>query len=317
MGFFKTAATLHALEKVADNERAQAKQNQIINEQNDRITGLEEELRRARRANDNYLPAPSGREMDLERKVQELGDIENLLARPMKEIAEKNFFFKHTYMKQQELLSNWMVSQKAFHEIALRYGKALGKSVEEVLVEVRQAETTVIEGRAEFGSPMNPMAKEALGYGARHAVKVVSEEKEKKKRFLKIQRGWLADWEDLEKKRPLSKEETDKRDDLIKEIGDMEAELAMPPATPELHVKSAFSYIEEAQAEAKRGEAEEFERRRKAQREADESHLGSVERSLERWRLVEKQRELTSEDKEKIGRIQNLLKECKERLGLA
>ncbi|WP_343586487.1 hypothetical protein [Herbaspirillum sp.] len=315
MSFFKTLIGLNALEEQEAQRRADVDRYGQDLEKDNQLRNQQQEIARLRNEA-NAIPAPSGREMDLERKVQELGDIENLLARPMKEIAERNALFKHTYMKQQELLSNWMVSQKAFHEIAFRYGKALGKSVEEISAEVRQAEVAVIEGRVEFSVPMGPMAKEALGYGARHAAKVGEEANEKRKKFLKIQRAWLADFGDIEKQRQLSKEEADKRDSLIKEISDVEAKLAMLPVTPDPRTKSAFSYIEEMQAETNKAEAEELERKRTAQRNADEDRLKNIEKSLENWTLVERQRELTSEDKEKIERLQTWAKELRRTLGL-
>ena len=42
--FFKTAATLHVLEKLGENERTQDRQNRTIDEQNSRIADLEEQL---------------------------------------------------------------------------------------------------------------------------------------------------------------------------------------------------------------------------------------------------------------------------------
>lgn len=59
----------------------------------------------------------------------------NLLAKPMAEIASKHMQFAETYRLQQEMLANWMVSQKAFKELAIQYGIQLGKAPEKVIQE--------------------------------------------------------------------------------------------------------------------------------------------------------------------------------------
>jgi hypothetical protein len=57
---------------------------------------------------------------------------ENLLSRPMKEIAEKNKNFKETYDEQQLVLSKWILSQKAYAETAVQIGLESGKTKEEI-----------------------------------------------------------------------------------------------------------------------------------------------------------------------------------------
>lgn len=57
----------------------------------------------------------------------------DLLSKPMHEIANKNENFKNTYVLQQQLLADWMVSQKGFKELAVDLGLQLGKTKEEIL----------------------------------------------------------------------------------------------------------------------------------------------------------------------------------------
>lgn len=57
----------------------------------------------------------------------------SLLCQPMSVIAEKDKNFKQTYEKQQQLMADWIVSQKAFKELAIEFGFEDGLSVEEVV----------------------------------------------------------------------------------------------------------------------------------------------------------------------------------------
>jgi hypothetical protein len=55
------------------------------------------------------------------------------LAQPLHVIAAKNNDFKKTYEIQQELLATWMVSQRAFKELAIEFGLVAGKTREEII----------------------------------------------------------------------------------------------------------------------------------------------------------------------------------------
>lgn len=74
----------------------------------------------------------------------------DLLTKPMLEIAGKNQAFKETYEKQQEFIADWMVSQKAFKELAIKYGIKDGKTKEEILDEGLKTERNVLENTTEF-----------------------------------------------------------------------------------------------------------------------------------------------------------------------
>ena len=55
-----------------------------------------------------------------------------LLAKPMVEIAEENHDFKKAYETQMELLADWMVSQKAFKELAIQFGIEKGLNPDQI-----------------------------------------------------------------------------------------------------------------------------------------------------------------------------------------
>ena len=51
----------------------------------------------------------------------------------MLEIAQQNGNFKQTYEKQMLLMADWMVSQKAFKELAIEFGFDDGLQPDEVI----------------------------------------------------------------------------------------------------------------------------------------------------------------------------------------
>ena len=93
-----------------------------------------------------------------------------LLSKPMLEIAKVNENFKETYLKQQEVLAEWMVNQKAFKEIMLKIALENGKSEEEVMIEVENAKIKVLNNETEFGN--NFVANEDDKWAAFYAPRV-------------------------------------------------------------------------------------------------------------------------------------------------
>jgi len=70
-----------------------------------------------------------------------------LLCKPMAEIAEKNNNFKETYEKQMEIMADWMVSQKAFKELAIQFGFEKGQSAKETIKQAKNIKTSVLQGK--------------------------------------------------------------------------------------------------------------------------------------------------------------------------
>ena len=78
-----------------------------------------------------------------------------LLAKPMAEIAQANRSFKETYEKQMELLADWMVSQKAFKELAIQFGIEKGLTPTEVMQMGLNKAIDVLENRHDINHNTN------------------------------------------------------------------------------------------------------------------------------------------------------------------
>lgn len=79
------------------------------------------------------------------RKIQH--EYESLLSQPMHIISEQNSNFKETYEEQQTLLADWMVSQKAFKELAIQFGVEKGFQPSEVIEMGLDKKIDVLEDR--------------------------------------------------------------------------------------------------------------------------------------------------------------------------
>ncbi|RSZ56417.1 hypothetical protein HF313_28720 [Massilia atriviolacea] len=84
----------------------------------------------------------------------------------MVEISEKNGNFKETYLQEQSVLAQWIVSQRAFKELAMKYGKALGKTIEDVLQESEISKEIVTSGRSELNNNVDSNVINNLDYEA-------------------------------------------------------------------------------------------------------------------------------------------------------
>ena len=71
----------------------------------------------------------------------------NLLAKPMREIAEADGNFKKAYEEQMLFMAEWMVSQKAFKEVAIELGEKQGLNSDEVINMGVKKEIEVLENR--------------------------------------------------------------------------------------------------------------------------------------------------------------------------
>ena len=75
-----------------------------------------------------------------------------LLSKPMEEIAAANGDFKATFEKQQEIIAGWIVSQKAFRELAYEFGEKLGLSQDQVREQVAEKEKSVLNDTTKYGN---------------------------------------------------------------------------------------------------------------------------------------------------------------------
>lgn len=70
-----------------------------------------------------------------------------LLARPMPEIAAASPEFAATYQAYNEMLANWIFSQRAYREVAMELGSQMGRSRDEVIAMLKPAKMAVLEGK--------------------------------------------------------------------------------------------------------------------------------------------------------------------------
>lgn len=79
----------------------------------------------------------------------ELDEYKLLLCKPMSEIAARHGKFNETYEQQMELIATWIVSQKAFKELAIQFGIEKGLSAKEVIDLAAQKKLDVLDSKNE------------------------------------------------------------------------------------------------------------------------------------------------------------------------
>lgn len=88
---------------------------------------------------------------DLKRKLlianDEAEEYSDLLCKPMYEIAARNGNFRETYEEQQTIFADWMVSQKAFKELAIQFGFEKGQSAKETIQQGMEKKIDVLLDR--------------------------------------------------------------------------------------------------------------------------------------------------------------------------
>ena len=113
-------AEIHSLKSQLEKERRQ----------NSGPQGLGVQQWKELQAHKNKTPT----ELINEGRIQTEKEYQALLSKPFQEIASQNGNFKKTYEAQMELMADWMVSQKAFKELAIEFGfDAHGYTPEQVI----------------------------------------------------------------------------------------------------------------------------------------------------------------------------------------
>ncbi|CAJ0733741.1 hypothetical protein [Ralstonia pickettii] len=146
--FLKTIGTLHVLEKTGEQSRAIERQGIELERQQQAVRDAQRDAGMAE-GNANFH----------RRRAEEY---EELLAKPMAEIAAKNGRFRETYDKQQEMLADWILSQRAFKELAMKYGKLAGKTPEEIQAEGMATKEIILDGQSQFGNTVTETEKANL-----------------------------------------------------------------------------------------------------------------------------------------------------------
>lgn len=70
-----------------------------------------------------------------------------LLCKPLSAIAENNDNFKKNYEEQMETMADWMVSQKAFKELAIEFGLEKGLKLEGIIQMGNKKELDVLNNK--------------------------------------------------------------------------------------------------------------------------------------------------------------------------
>jgi len=86
-------------------------------------------------------------ERKLRESQEEVEYYEQLLCKPMLQIARRNRQFKKTYEEQMTIMADWMVSQKAFKELAIEFGWEKGLEPAQVIDMAIDKEIDVLENK--------------------------------------------------------------------------------------------------------------------------------------------------------------------------
>ena len=121
----QTIATGHAQDQAYRAEKNSQHVAENLNIAHHNIAHLKNELDQAVEINKELFQAAM-------KYKEEAEYYQKLLAKPMDEIAQANRSFKETYEAQMELLADWMVSQKAFKELAIQFGIEKGLTPDEI-----------------------------------------------------------------------------------------------------------------------------------------------------------------------------------------
>lgn len=192
--FLKTIGAIHVAEKLGSQGRALDSQNNKINELDETVDGLkkvilekDKEIARLKedlKFTENLVVEIQEREKKYIREVKKESEeteeyYRGLLSKPMNEIAKHNGNFKETYEKQQVLLADWIVSQKAFREVAMKYGTKEGKTKEEINEEGLETKQKVLLNQSEFANGNNAQSSELASAKRQELLDKFSKDKEK------------------------------------------------------------------------------------------------------------------------------------------
>lgn len=123
---FGLLSALQNLNQQTQNQNLAAQENQSRLKQQ----ALQQELDSQQEQSQTAIIELQGENARLRKEIAKLN---NLLKQPSNIIAQYHQGFSETYIKDKEILANWMVWQKAFQEIAIQLGSELGLSQQEVI----------------------------------------------------------------------------------------------------------------------------------------------------------------------------------------
>ena len=144
----QTIATGHAQDQAYRAEKNSQHVAENLNIAHHNIAHLKNELDQAVEINKELFQAGM-------KYKEEAEYYQKLLTKPMAEIAQANRSFKETYEAQMDLLAEWMVSQKAFKELAIQFGIEKGLTSDEVIKIGLDKKIDVLENRHDVSHNTN------------------------------------------------------------------------------------------------------------------------------------------------------------------
>ena len=144
----QTIATGHAQDQAYRAEKNSQHVAENLNIAHHNIAHLKNELDQAVEINKELFQA-------VMKYKEEDEYYQKLLTKPMAEIAQANRSFKETYEAQMDLLAEWMVSQKAFKELAIQFGIEKGLTSDEVIKMGLDKKIDVLENRHDVSHNTN------------------------------------------------------------------------------------------------------------------------------------------------------------------
>ena len=157
----QTIATGYAQDQAYRSEKNSQHATENLNIAHHNIAHLKNELDQAVEINKELFQAGM-------KYKEEAEYYQKLLTKPMAEIAQANRSFKEAYEAQMELLADWMVSQKAFKELAIQFGIEKGLTPDEVIEMGNTKKIDVIESKHDSAHGNNangmPLLREKQDY---------------------------------------------------------------------------------------------------------------------------------------------------------
>lgn len=125
------------------------------------ISRLQGDMQRQRQAAGNANAFPNAGMVDradYELMKEKVEFYEKLLAEPLAVIAGQVPAFKENYDKEQLVLADWMLSQKAFKETAMDYGVKAGKTPEQIHNEGIKNKEKILDDESNYGNSVSALS---------------------------------------------------------------------------------------------------------------------------------------------------------------
>lgn len=237
MGFFNTILAADILSKQSAAADAAKQHEQSSRQKDDEISALKSKMaHEAKLAEINARPTPSIQEMTMRTRNEELErenkEYKDLLCKPMAEIAARNGRFKETYMLQQEIFTNWLLSQKAYRELAMEFGLSMGKTTDAIDAEAKAKEEIIINDQSKYGNKLDAEAKGLLGYTKEEEKRQEELQRKNDEKNLADWRGSVARWEAAAKKRELTKSDIESYSKCKDRVALLEEKLGLNKLIP-------------------------------------------------------------------------------------